>query len=293
MTPRVRLRPSPLRVLAMPLRILAWIAESTGRLAIKRVVGLAEILAVLLATMRLGLSPASWTPPVRQVLARQLLFTAVDSVSVSIRFGAAVGVLVIVQAAMWVDSFGINTEVITPLLWKAIVRELAPLLACLVVIGRSGVAIATELATMRTGGEIELLDAQGVDPMNMVVMPRVLAVVISTFCLALLIATVMVATGYAIGWAMDAIRVSWRTFLSEIAGQLNRRDLYFFVPKTLLSSGFAAAICCLDGLQVKGSTTEVPRVSSRAGIRALTAVLAVSAILSLVIYGRILVFQIG
>ena len=80
----------------------------------------------------------------------------VDAFPLVIRFGAAVGILMIVQAALWIDALGITNEVIVPMLWRAIVREVGPLLACLVVIGRSGVAISTELATMVVSGEVDV-----------------------------------------------------------------------------------------------------------------------------------------
>lgn len=249
-------------------------------------------MAILWATIRLALRRASWSQPVRGVLGRQLLFTGVDGTSAAIRFGAAVGIVIIVQAALWVDAIGLTTDVIAPLLWRAIIRELAPLLACMVVIGRSGIAISTELATMLVDGELEVLDAQGIDPMTCLVMPRILSVVFSVFSLAVITATAMIATGYIAGRAVGVIRLSWLGFLEQILSEFSTLDLVFFVPKTIIAGGFAGAICCIDGLSVRGTITDVPRVSSRAGIHALTAVFAISAILSIVIYGRILIFKV-
>lgn len=224
---------------------------------------------------------------------RQLLFTAVDSVPASMRFAATFGLLLIVQAAIWIDEIGISTEVMAPMLWKSIVREIAPLLACLVVIGRSGIAIGTELATMRSSGEIEVLDSQGIDPMIYLVMPRILSFVLSVFCLAIIIAVTMVITGYSVGWLMDAIKVPWHEFFANISRNMNFGDFVFFASKTLIGSGFAGAICCIEGISVRGAITDVPLVSSRVGIRALTAVFVVSALLSIVFYGKLLVFKIG
>ncbi|TWU41122.1 putative phospholipid ABC transporter permease protein MlaE [Novipirellula artificiosorum] len=266
--------------------------EFLGNQFLGRCGTIASILAILWATVKLALRPQSWTPPVRGVLARQLLFTGVDGIAVACRFGAAVGVLIIVQAALWIDALGVTTDIIAPMLWRAIVRELAPLLACMVVIGRSGIAISTELATMLVNGEIEVLDAQGIDPMTALVMPRIISMVVSVFGLAIIIASSMVVTGYVIGWSMGAIHVSWTTFLDGIIREFNSLDLLFFVPKTVIAAAFAGAICCIDGLNVRGSITDVSRVSSRSGIRALTAVFFVSAVLSVLIYGRILVFKI-
>lgn len=285
------------RRIPMRLRSAVWVLpqramEFLGKQFLARCGTLVSILAILWATVGLAIRRSSWTSPVRTIFARQMLFTAVDAVPVALRFGGAGGVLVIAQAAMWSDSMGVDAEGIVPLLWRIIIRELAPLLACLVVIGRSGIAISTELSLMYVHGEIEVLDAQGIDPMTCLVMPRILSMTISVFCLAIIVATSMVVTGYLVGWGMGTIRVSSDNFLDDILRQFEPRDLLFFVPKTIVAGAFAGAICCIDGLSIRGSSTDVPRVAARSGIRALTAVFAVSAVLSVLIYNRFLIFDI-
>lgn len=268
-------------------------AEYAGRQFLGRFETVVSVLAVLWAAFSLAIRPSSWTPPTRTVMARQLLFTAVDAAALVMRFGAAVGILVIVQVALWMDALGITTDIAVPLLWRAIVREIGPLLACLVVIGRSGVAISTELATMVVRGEIEVLDAQGIDPMTYLVMPRIVAMTLSVFSLAVVTSLSIIVTGYFVGWLMGAIRIPWSVFLDDILRRFNSIDLLFFCSKTLIAGAFAGAICSLDGISISGTATDVPRVSGASAIRALTAVFAVSAILSIVIYGRLLVFKIG
>ncbi|TWT95701.1 ABC transporter permease [Neorhodopirellula pilleata] len=285
------------RRIPIRLRSAVWVfpwrvMEFLGKEFLARCNTLVSILAILWATAGLSLRRSSWTSPVRTIFARQLLFTAVDAVPVALRFGAAGGVLVIAQAAMWSDSMGADAEGIVPLIWRAIIRELAPLLACLVVIGRSGIAISTELSLMYVHGEIEVLDAQGIDPMTCLVMPRILSMIISVFCLAIIVATSMLMTGYLIGWSMGTIRFSAGDFSSDVLRQFDAQDLLFFVPKTIVAGAFAGAICCIDGLSIRGSSTDVPRVAARSGIRALTAVFAVSAVLSILIYNRFLIFDI-
>lgn len=272
---------------------LGRLTAAIGALFIGLCGQIAAIAAVLWATFSLAIRPQTWTPPVRAVFSRQVLFTAVDAIPAALRFGAAVGVLLIVQAEMWIDAAGLSNEFIAPILWRSVVREIAPLLACLVVIGRSGIAISTELATMRVGGEVEVLDSQGIDPMTFLVMPRVLAVMISVFCLAMIIAVTMMVTGYAIGAVVEAIRTSWNDFYGEIARNFEVADLVFFASKTLVAGAFAGVICCLEGIKARGRMTDVPRIASRAGVRALTAVFAVSAVLSILFYDKILVFKFG
>ncbi|MEZ6092358.1 MAG: ABC transporter permease [Pirellulaceae bacterium] len=266
--------------------------ELMGRRTIQTFVSAINLLALIWAVVFVAASPASWTPITRMVFARQMLFTAVDALFVAVRISAAVGVLVIVQASLWLDAVGASTEDITPTLWRAIVREIAPLMASLVVIGRSGIAISTELATMLVSGEIEVLESQGVDPMTCLVMPRILSVTLSVFCLAIIIASTMLVTGYVVGWLMNAIRIPWSAFLETLLLQISSQDFLFFVPKTIVAGMFAGAICCIDGLTVRGTLADVPRIASRSGIRAMTAVFGISAVLSILIYGRILVFKI-
>ncbi|WP_168563745.1 ABC transporter permease [Crateriforma spongiae] len=284
-----RTLPSATRWLAAPLRV----ADTLGGAALSRLHTVASILSLLWATGYLSIRPASWTPPVRLVMVRQLFFTAVDAVPAIVRFGIAAGILLIVQALLWSDQIGVGADFVAPFLWRAVVRELGPLLACLVVIGRSGVAISTELASMVVADEFEVLEAQGIDPMTYLIMPRIISIVTSVFCLAVLLTTTMLITGFAVGWAMGAVRVGLTSFLELMFRKANSLDLLFFVSKTLIAGGFAGAICCQDGVSVRGTVTDVARVSSRSVIRALSAVLAVSAFLSVLIYGRILVFKIG
>ena len=174
------------------------------------------------------------------------------------------------------------------LLLNVLVRELAPLLANFIVVVRSGTAIATELAHMRMEGEIDVLDAQGLDPMIYLVMPRVIATGISVFCLAVLIVAVSFLSGYVVCELLGAVRGGPAVFFGDILSAVGREELYFFLPKTLISGFFIGAICSLEGLSIRGAVTEIPQVAGRGAVRSLTIVFGVSALLSLIIYGSVL-----
>lgn len=249
-----------------------YVTATMGAAFTRRLSMVSETIAVLVGVLRLAASPKSWTPPVRAVFARQMLFTSVDALPSAFRFAAAAGVLIIVQAMIWIDIAGVSSEVVAPLLWRAIVREVAPLLACLVVIGRSGIAIAAELGTLKASGEVEVIDSQGIDPMTFLVMPRVVAFMCSVFGLGMIIAVTMLLAGFVVGASMGTIHKTLSGFAVEISANFDAEDLVFFATKTLLAGGLAAGICCLEGFSARPALTDVPRVASRAGIRALTAV---------------------
>ena len=139
-------------------------------------------LAVIWTALTLALRPSSWPRTVRNVFARQMLFTGVDSLAFTVRIALAVGIVVIVQSELWLQAVD-QDDLSARLFLMILVRELGPLLANFVVIVRSATAIATELANMRLAGEVDVLDSQGLDPMTYLVMPRVLSVGCSVFCL--------------------------------------------------------------------------------------------------------------
>lgn len=248
-------------------------------------------LGVIAAILMLAVRPRSWTPAVREVFARQILFTGVEAQAFALRISVAVGVLTVVQANLWLRRFG-SEELMGTLLLNAIVRELAPLLANFVVIVRSGTAIATELANMQLDGEVEVLDSQGIDPMTYLVMPRALATSISVFCLGVLIVAGCFVSGYVVGALLGVSTPNLELFMQRIVASASRQELYFFLPKTLISGLFIGAICSVQGLSIRGAKTEVPKVASRGTVLSLTAVFTVAAILSLAIYGTVLAIEV-
>ena len=228
---------------------------------------------------------------IRSVVSRQLLYTFFDAIPVALRIGGAAGMLLIVQAAMLSESLGGDTEAVLPTIITTTIRDLAPLIASLIVIGRSGSAIATELSIMEITEEAELIGSLGIDPMPYVVMPRIVATTLSIPMLAMIILVAMFTTGYVVGLLINVIRMEPLAYIDTICRSLTVDDAWFFFPKTFVTGAVIGAICCIEGLQVKTALTETPRVASRTGVRCLTAVFFISALLSFLLYGKFLVFD--
>ena len=228
---------------------------------------------------------------IRDVLYRQLMFTFVDGLLITVRLSFAVGVLLIVQTAMWIASVGGDIETTWPLVVRITIRDLAPLIASLVVIGRSASAIATELSIMRVEGEIDVIETQGIDPSSYLVMPRVVSTMIAVPLLTVVVLMSLFVSGFLVGTLMDVVRISPMAFADKVIRLIQIDDAWFFFPKTFLAGAFIGAIGCYDGLSVKASRTEIPRVATKAGVRSLTAVFLISAALSILLYGKILVFD--
>ncbi len=235
--------------------------------------------AVTASALRLAARPASWTGPVRLLVAKQILFTGVDAVGLILFIGLLVGLSVVTQAQLWLTRFG-QSEMLGPLLVAVLIRGAGPVLVNFIGIGRSGTAIVTELATMRVHGQVRMLDAQGVDPMIYLVMPRILGVAVSVLCLTVLFVVGSLGAGYLVGLLLGVGAGAPSLFLESVLRPIRLTDVFDFLAKSTVPGLLAGAICCIEGLSISGSATEVPQAATRAVVRSIAALLVVSAVVS-------------
>ena len=227
--------------------------------------------------------PGTWTGPLGNVLARQILFTGMEATRFVSMIAVIVGVLVVVQAQYWLMRLG-QAALIGPILTAVVLRELGPLLTNFVVIARSGTAISTELANMKVHGEVRALDAMGVDPFVYLAIPRVLGVAASTFCLTIIFLAVTFIGGYACMWALMLGDIDMGLFFGNIIGAVTVRDVFSLLAKSLLPGLMTGAICCDEGLGVGGAATEVPIAATRGVMRSVAALFFVSLLVSVAAY---------
>ena len=239
--------------------------------------------AVAWAGVRLACASATWPRTVRNVLARQILFTGVEASWFIGTLGLLVGVSVVVQAQLWLTKLG-QSGLLGPILVAVIVREAGPLLVNFAVIGRSGTAISTELANMRVHDEIRVMEAQGLDPLRYLVVPRMVGVMTSVFGLTILFIALSLVSGYVCGLLMGAHAATPGAFASSIFREIGWADWIALVTKTLIPGMLTGVICSLEGLGIRGSVTEVPQASTRAVVKSIMALFLVSAVISVLTY---------
>lgn len=240
-------------------------------------------LAIIAAVLARASRPRVWTRPLRNVLARQILFTGLEAIGFVAMIALIVGVLVVVQAQYWLVRLG-QAAMIGPILTAVVLRELGPLLANFVVIARSGTAISTELANMKVHGEVRTLDAMGVDPFLYLVIPRVLGVAVSTFCLTILFVAITFLGGFVCLWGMWQGDIGIGGFFSNIIAAVSRRDVFSLLAKSILPGLLTGAICCDEGLGVGPAVTGVPVAAARGVMRSVAALFASSLLVSVVAY---------
>jgi phospholipid/cholesterol/gamma-HCH transport system permease protein len=241
------------------------------------------IAAVLGTTLFLAVQPRHWRRTVRSVFARQFFFFGLGSVRFILILAVLVGISVVVQLGVWTGKLG-QSEKLGPLLVVVVARELGPLFANFVLIVCGGSAIATELGIMQAGGEVRVLEAQGVEPLGWLVLPRVMAMALSAFCLTVIFVVVAFGSGYGFGAFMGPANVPPLVFLSSVFNAVHPLDAIGFLVKCLLPAVLTAVICSIEGLSVVGTVTEVPWAVKRALARSLGALFLTSVVVSLLTY---------
>lgn len=243
----------------------------------------ARLAGLLWAVVWKGGRWGTWTPPVRNVFARQVLFTGLEATGFIAGIALLFGVLSVVQAQVWLGKLG-QSALIGPVLVTLLMRELGPLLTNFVVIARSGTAITTELANMKVNGEVRALDAMGLDPFVYLVIPRVLGVAASTFCLTVIFSAVSLGGGYVCLWLMEWGELDMVRFFENVIGAVGPADVLTLLAKSILPGMLTGACCCEEGLSVGGAVTEVPIAAGRGVIRSITALFVSSVLISLAAY---------
>jgi phospholipid/cholesterol/gamma-HCH transport system permease protein len=220
---------------------------------------------------------ARW--PVRQVLYKQLYFTGTESMSTVALVGFLVGLIVITQLNNLVGS---NQSVTNQVLIWVVVREVGPLMAAIIMVGRSSSAFASELSMMQINGEIKSLRSMGISPLSYLVMPRVLGMMFASIALGFYFQIVAIGTG----WIVTAMRLDilLRDEITGFFGTISYGDIAATLFKSAVFGAMVAVVSSYHGLRRKMAMTEVPQAVSQAVIRSLLSVFVADGVITVLVY---------
>ncbi len=175
--------------------------------------------------------------------------------------GIALGVVFVGQTLALMQQVGASGFSGT-LIVTVFIRELAPLTAGLVVLARVGTATVIELGTARALGEVEALEALGVDPIHYLVLPRVVGFTTSVLCLSLYLILLTLTSGYAFAFTRG-LKISPTEFFGSIALALSWLDFPVLLAKTTSFGAVIGLIICYHGLARPLALDEVGQATTR------------------------------
>lgn len=216
-----------------------------------------------------------------RVTMQQVYFTGLEALPFLSLLGLLLGSTVLVQALPQLQGVGAG-GLIGKILVIAVVRELGPIITAMVVLTRSGTAMAAEMATNRVTGQVEALEAMGVDVFHYLIAPRVLGSMVAMFCMIVYFDTVALVGGFLV--ASVQLTMPIPVYLEQIGDSLQPLDLYISLSKGILFGLVASLFTCYHGLRARRAPFEVPMVARSGVIQAMFFVFVSSAVISTVFY---------
>lgn len=211
----------------------------------------------------------------------QIKFTALDALPLVLLTSLLLGGVTLIQVFGQMSAFGAESYM-SQLLARLVIRELGPLFVGIIVIGRSGTAIAAEMASIRLSGEVDALTALGINPFHYIILPRILGGIVSVFCLIIIFDTAALVGGFLVAWTR--MPVNPKVFIDALGEAIGTRELVSTLAKALLYGSLIPLICASQGLRVIRSSTEIPQAVTRSAVNSLVAIILSGAFLSILIY---------
>ena len=161
----------------------------------------------------------------------------------------------------------------------SILREMGVLITAIMVAGRSGSAFAAEIGVMRARDEVDALNVMGLDPMAMLVVPRVIALVV-TLPLLTFFADMMGLFGGAM-ISRFLLDISPLQYVQRLHQAADSNDLLVGLIKAPIFGFLIAIVGCMHGLKVRGSAESVGKETTRAVVKAIFVVIVLDALFSI------------
>jgi phospholipid/cholesterol/gamma-HCH transport system permease protein len=189
------------------------------------------------------------------------------------------GIVIAYQGAEQLQRFGANIYV-ADLVGLSMVRELSPLLTAIIVAGRSGSAYTAQIGTMKVTEEIDALRTIGVAPQELLVLPKMLALIIALPLLTVYTDVTGVLGGMVM--ARATLDVTFGTFLDRLDDAISLTSYLIGVGKAPVFAVIVALVGCYQGFQVTGSADSVGRQTTVSVVQSIFLVIVTDALFSIV-----------
>lgn len=213
-----------------------------------------------------------------RALLDQLYVCTVKPLPVVVVVAIFTGAILAYQTGLELDRFG-QREKIADIIGVVLCREMGPFITAVILTASVGAAMAAELGTMRVSEEIDALETMSIDPVDFLVMPRVLALTLACPILTFVTDVIGVLGGGFI--SEQQLQIPWNLFLRQVLESLTLpaettglpKDLWTGLTKAAVFGAAIATVGCSAGLRATGGALGVGRATRGAVIVSFTLVI--------------------
>src|SRR5881296_4000812 len=201
----------------------------------------------------------------------------VGSLFIVILTGTFTGMVLALQGAIQLEPYG-AVQYISRLISTSVVLELGPVLAALMIAGRVGSGIASEIASMKVTEQIDALRAEGTDPVKKLATTRLVA------CVLMIPVLTIITNGIAIfgGWLIARLSLGIDSYFywTWAFEAIEQRDIVLGLVKPAVFGFIIAMVGCYAGFQTKGGTVGVGRSTTQSMVSSSILILATDFLLT-------------
>jgi phospholipid/cholesterol/gamma-HCH transport system permease protein len=212
---------------------------------------------------------------------RQMAEAGAGAVPIVVLINFMLGLILAFQMAYVFRDYG-ATPLIANIVGVAVTRELGPLLAAILVAGRSGSAMAAEIGTMVVTEEVDALQMMALKPRRFLLVPRFAALALAVPALCVFADVAGILGGACVG--ILSYDIGPHTYYSKTVGALAVSDITTGLLKSFFFGNIVAVIGCLHGLRLRGGPEAVGRAATTAVVESIIAVVVFDAMFTALLY---------
>ncbi len=212
----------------------------------------------------------------RKLIIEQMLHVGVNSLTLVSIIGIFTGAVSCWQAAYQIKGL-ISYSYLGSATTKAIIIELGPVLAAIVLAGRVGASMAAELGTMKVTEQIDALEAMAISPIRYLAMPRIVATTLMLPVLVIYASSIAIMGSYTV--ATVFLDVPSETFLGAFKKALEVKDIWAGTIKAIFFGISISSIGCFIGFQTRGGAEGVGLSTIKAFVIAAASILMLDYVL--------------
>ncbi|MCT4639657.1 MAG: ABC transporter permease [Bacteroidales bacterium] len=208
----------------------------------------------------------------------EFIYLGLKSIGIVAVISVFIGAVITIQTAYNLENPMLPTYLIGLATRDSLILEFSSTIVALILAGKVGSSIASEIGTMRVTEQIDALDIMGVNSAGFLVLPKIIAMVLFNPFLAVLSMVVGISGGLAVAFVTDIIPVG--DYLTGLQFTFNQFYVTYSLIKTLFFGFVIASVPAFYGYYVRGGSLEVGKASTRAVVNSTVIILMLNLILT-------------
>jgi len=253
---------------------------AVGEWTLEKVADIRELLAftgeLVMSFGRVLSGRGTW---LRAHLAQHIQEAGAEALPIVSLIGFLIGMIFAFVGVMQLNNFGAGIYT-ADLVAIGMVREMAPIMTAIIIAGRTGAAYAAEIGTMKVNEEIDALTTLAIDPVDFLVTPRVIALVLMLPLLTLYASLMGILGGTFVGLSM--LDVSLPQYVAQTVGAVKLNSLLGGLFKSVVYGSLVALAGCQQGMACGGSAMAVGQATTKAVVMGIVLIVVSASVLTVI-----------